>query len=94
MIPRHLSRGERQRLALACVLAMDQQVVIMDEPTTGLDMVESFEIMKVLTGMRNTGKTILMVTHNPVLAEKFSDRVVEMETGRVTHIRVPANGGA
>ncbi|HJK52167.1 MAG TPA: ABC transporter ATP-binding protein, partial [Methanocorpusculum sp.] len=92
--PRHLSRGERQRLALACVLAMDQQVVIMDEPTTGLDMVESFEIMKVLTGMRNTGKTILMVTHNPVLAEKFSDRVVEMETGRVTHIRVPANGGA
>lgn len=92
--PRHLSRGERQRLALACVLAMDQQVVIMDEPTTGLDMVESFEIMKVLTGMRNAGKTILMVTHNPVLAEKFSDRVVEMETGRVTHIRVPVNGGA
>ena len=44
--------------------------------------------------MRNAGKTILMVTHNPVLAEKFSDRVVEMETGRVTHIRVPANGGA
>lgn len=88
--PRHLSRGERQRLALACVLAMDQQVVIMDEPTTGLDMQESFEIMKVLTGMRNTGKTILMVTHNPVLAEKFSDRIVEMETGHVTAVR----GGA
>lgn len=88
--PRHLSRGERQRLALACVLAMDQQIVIMDEPTTGLDMRESYEIMRVLTGMRNAGKTILMVTHNPVLAEKFSDRIVEMETGRVTAVR----GGA
>ncbi|MDR0981012.1 MAG: energy-coupling factor ABC transporter ATP-binding protein [Methanocalculaceae archaeon] len=88
--PRHLSRGERQRLALACVLAMDQQIVIMDEPTTGLDMQESYEIMRVLTGMRNAGKTILMVTHNPVLAEKFSDRIVEMETGHVTAVR----GGA
>lgn len=88
--PRHLSRGERQRLALACVLAMDQQIVIMDEPTTGLDMQESYEIMRVLTGMRNAGKTILMVTHNPALAEKFSDRIVEMEAGHVTAVR----GGA
>lgn len=88
--PRHLSRGERQRLALACVLAMDQQIVIMDEPTTGLDMQESYEIMRVLTGLRNAGKTILMVTHNPVLAETFSDRIVEMETGHVTAVR----GGA
>ncbi len=91
--PRHLSRGERQRLALACVLAMNQQIVIMDEPTTGLDMQESYEIMQVLTGMRNHGKTILMVTHNPSLAEMFADRIVEMEAGHVTHIRVPAAGG-
>lgn len=91
--PRHLSRGERQRLALACVLAMDQQIVIMDEPTTGLDMRESYEIMQVLTGMRNAGKTILMVTHNPALAERFADRVVEMESGRVTAERVPENNG-
>ncbi|MDV0441148.1 ABC transporter ATP-binding protein [Methanorbis furvi] len=92
--PRHLSRGERQRLALACVLAMDQQIVIMDEPTTGLDMQESYEIMQVLTGMRNNGKTILMVTHNPSLAEMFADRIVEMEIGHVTKVRASANGGA
>ncbi|MDU9375932.1 Vitamin B12 import ATP-binding protein BtuD [Methanocorpusculaceae archaeon Sp1] len=92
--PRHLSRGERQRLALACVLAMNQQIVIMDEPTTGLDMQESYEIMQVLTGMRNNGKTILMVTHNPSLAEMFADRIVEMEIGHVTKVRASANGGA
>ncbi|MDV0443063.1 ABC transporter ATP-binding protein [Methanorbis rubei] len=92
--PRHLSRGERQRLALACVLAMNQQIVIMDEPTTGLDMQESYEIMQVLTGMRNNGKTILMVTHNPPLAEMFADRIVEMEVGHVTKVRASANGGA
>lgn len=91
--PRHLSRGERQRLALACVLAMNQQIVIMDEPTTGLDMQESYEIMQVLTGMRNAGKTILMVTHNPVLAGQFADRIIEMETGRVTAVRVPDGSG-
>lgn len=85
--PRHLSRGERQRLALACVLAMDQEIVIMDEPTTGLDFEESHEIMVVLTKMRNDGKTVLMVTHNPILAEKFADRIVEMKTGHVTCIR-------
>lgn len=43
---------------------------------------------------RNARKTLLMVTHNLVLAEKFSDRIVEMETGHVMNIRVPANGGA
>lgn len=85
--PRHLSRGERQKLALACVLAMDQEIVIMDEPTTGLDMEESYEIMVVLTKMRNEGKTIIMVTHNPQLAEEFADRIVEMELGQVTLVR-------
>ncbi|MCK9313680.1 MAG: energy-coupling factor ABC transporter ATP-binding protein [Methanocorpusculum sp.] len=87
MNPRHLSRGERQKLALACVIATNQDVVIMDEPTTGLDMNESYEIMRVLTEMRNAGKTILMVTHNPVLASMYADRIIEMDAGKITAIR-------
>ncbi|MDO5845250.1 MAG: ATP-binding cassette domain-containing protein, partial [Methanocorpusculum sp.] len=81
--PRHLSRGERQKLALACVMAAGQEIVIMDEPTTGLDAKESFEIMAVLTKMRNAGKTIIMVTHNPALAENYADRVISMNAGRI-----------
>ena len=84
--PRHLSRGERQKLALACVMATGQEIVIMDEPTTGLDMQESYEIMRVLTDMRNAGKTILMVTHDPVLANTYADRIVEMDAGKITLI--------
>ena len=87
MNPRHLSRGERQKLALACVIATGQEVVIMDEPTTGLDPKESYEIMRVLTRMRNAGKTILMVTHDPLLAAKYADRVIEMEAGKITAVR-------
>ncbi|HJJ42970.1 MAG TPA: ABC transporter ATP-binding protein [Methanocorpusculum sp.] len=87
MNPRHLSRGERQKLALACVIATDQEIVIMDEPTTGLDPKESYEIMRVLTNMRNEGKTILMVTHDPALAKRYADRTIEMEAGKITAIR-------
>lgn len=84
--PRSLSRGERQRLALACVLAMNQPVLILDEPTTGLDLKESFEIMELLMKIRNDGKTVLMVTHSPKIAEIVADRVVEMACGKITGV--------
>ncbi|WNY29007.1 Vitamin B12 import ATP-binding protein BtuD [Methanimicrococcus stummii] len=84
--PRYLSRGERQRLALACVLAMGQPILILDEPTTGLDLQESFEIMELLMKIRNEGKTILMVTHSPKIAEIAADRIIEMVGGKITNI--------
>jgi ATPase components of various ABC-type transport systems, contain duplicated ATPase len=84
--PRHLSRGERQKLALACVLATDQPVLILDEPTTGLDLKESFEIIDLLMKIRNAGKTVLMITHSPKIAEIAADKIVEMKCGRITDI--------
>ena len=81
--PRYLSRGERQRLALACVLAMGQPILILDEPTTGLDLKESFEIMELLMKIRNEGKTVLMVTHSQKIAEIVADRVIEMSGGKI-----------
>ena len=84
--PRYLSRGERQRLALACVLAMNQPILILDEPTTGLDLKESFEIMELLMKIRNEGKTILMVTHSPKIAEIVADRVIEMKFGKIMSV--------
>ncbi|WNY23658.1 Vitamin B12 import ATP-binding protein BtuD [Methanimicrococcus hongohii] len=84
--PHYLSRGERQRLALACVLAMNQSILILDEPTTGLDLKESFEIMELLMKIRNEGKTILMVTHSPKIAEIVADRIIEMSNGKITNV--------
>jgi energy-coupling factor transporter ATP-binding protein EcfA2 len=80
--PRWLSRGERQRLAIACVLAMRPPVLILDEPTTGLDGAESYEIVEILKQLQKMGHTIIMVTHSSEIAD-CADRVVRMEAGRV-----------
>ncbi len=80
--PRHLSRGERQRLALACVVAMGQEVFVLDEPTTGLDLAESLQIMEILMRLSDEGHGIVMITHNPGLATAFADRVLKMSNGK------------
>lgn len=81
--PRHLSRGERQRLALACVVAMGQEVFVLDEPTTGLDLAESLQIMEILMRLSDEGHGIVMITHNPNLATTFADRVLKMSDGKI-----------
>ncbi|MDD1715577.1 MAG: energy-coupling factor transporter ATPase [Methanolinea sp.] len=83
LYPRWLSRGERQRLAIACVLAMQPQVIILDEPTTGLDGREAREIMELLKHLQRDGRTIVMVTHSRQIAEECADRVITMEEGRI-----------
>ncbi|MFA5613866.1 MAG: energy-coupling factor transporter ATPase [Methanoculleus sp.] len=81
--PRALSRGERQRLAVACVIAMKPRVIALDEPTTGLDAQESAEIMETLGRLRRDGHTIIMVSHDMHLVEDCADRIVEMKDGRI-----------
>ena len=81
--PRSLSRGERQRLAIACVIAMRPKVIVLDEPTTGLDARESAEIMAILGRLRWDGHTIVMVSHDMRLVENYADRIIRMEQGRI-----------
>ena len=81
--PRSLSRGERQRLAIACVIAMRPKVIVLDEPTTGLDARESARVMEILDRLRGAGHTIVMVTHDLDIGEAYADRLVRMEQGRV-----------
>ena len=81
--PRHLSRGERQRLAVACILAMRPSIIILDEPTTGLDEHESDRMMELMSSLRESGHTIIMVTHNMRIAERYADRIIAMEAGKV-----------
>ena len=81
--PRSLSRGERQRLAIACVIAMKPNVIVLDEPTTGLDARESGRVMEILGHLRQDGHTVVMVTHDMRLGVEYADRIVRMEQGRI-----------
>jgi energy-coupling factor transporter ATP-binding protein EcfA2 len=81
--PRSLSRGERQRLALACVIAMRPKVIILDEPTTGLDLRESRRVMDIVRRLQQEGHTIVMVTHNMRLVQAYADRIVEIAEGKI-----------
>jgi energy-coupling factor transporter ATP-binding protein EcfA2 len=83
LYPRWLSRGERQRLAIGCILAMKPSVLILDEPTTGLDGAESREIIELLKKLQADGHTIIMVTHSREIAEECADRVIRMEAGKI-----------
>jgi len=83
LYPRWLSRGERQRLAIACVLAMQPKVIVLDEPTTGLDGRESREIMEILKHLQRDGRAIVMVTHSRQIAEECTDRIIAMEGGKI-----------
>ena len=83
LYPRWLSRGERQRLAIACVLAMQPEVIVLDEPTTGLDGNEAREVMEVLKELQQNGHTIIIVTHSREIAQEVADRIITMDHGKI-----------
>ena len=81
--PFSLSKGQRQRVALASVLAMETEVLVLDEPTTGQDYSEGLEIMEIVNELNLQGKTIIMVTHDMELVAKFAKRVIVLQKGTV-----------
>ncbi len=83
LYPRWLSRGERQRLAIACIIAMSPSIIVLDEPTTGLDGNEALLVMKILKDLQNKGHTIIVITHNKEIAQQCADRIISMEKGKI-----------
>jgi energy-coupling factor transport system ATP-binding protein len=81
--PFNLSKGERQKLALASVLALQPETIIVDEPTTGLDWAGALKIMQEIKHLKERGHTIIMITHNMRLVAEYADRVVIMNRGRL-----------
>ena len=82
--PFERSRGERQRIALAGVIACRPQLLILDEPTTGLDYRECVRIMDYLMGLNKTeGITVLMVSHDMELVQSYARRVLVLSGGRL-----------
>ncbi|WP_297498409.1 ABC transporter ATP-binding protein [Thermococcus sp.] len=81
--PLSLSGGEMRRLAMACVLAMETDYVILDEPTSDLDGWGFGAVVEIIGKLRGEGKGVLLVTHDVELALEVSDRAVILSNGRV-----------
>ncbi len=81
--PFFLSKGEKQRVAVAAVMAMQPDILVLDEPTTGQDFKRAKEIMDLAVRLHNEGQTVIVITHDMNLAAEYCDRVVIMEGGRV-----------
>ncbi|MCL6331596.1 Fe(3+) dicitrate ABC transporter ATP-binding protein FecE [Pectobacterium carotovorum subsp. carotovorum] len=78
-----LSGGQRQRAFLAMLLAQDTPVVLLDEPTTYLDINHQVELMKLLRELNQAGKTVVTVLHDLNQASRYCDHLVMLEGGRV-----------
>jgi putative ABC transport system ATP-binding protein len=80
--PDQLSGGERQRVAIARAVVMDPAVLLADEPTGNLDRASAGEVMELIEGMNAKGLTLVVVTHDPAIAER-AKRVVRMDDGAI-----------
>lgn len=91
--PHELSGGEQQRVAIARALATGNPVVLADEPTGELDFTTGAQILELLRRQSESGKTILVVTHNREIS-RMADRVIELSSGNIVHDGPPEGGRA
>jgi energy-coupling factor transport system ATP-binding protein len=84
MHPFFLTKGIRQRVAIASILALKPHTIIVDEPTTGQDIAQSLEVMNFLQRLnREQGHTIIIVTHEMPIVARYAQRVIALSRGRV-----------
>lgn len=89
--PRTLSRGQKQKVAIASAISMKPQVLILDEPTSGQDPWEAQNLMELLTSLNQQGITIILVTHDMELIAQYAARVVVLEQGHKVFDGTPEN---
>jgi energy-coupling factor transport system ATP-binding protein len=90
--PLNLSGGQMRRVAIAGILAMDPQVLILDEPTAGLDPQGQSEMMEMFNNLHaKHNKTIILITHDMNFVAKYAKRVIVMNNGKVVFENTPTN---
>jgi energy-coupling factor transport system ATP-binding protein len=82
-VPFTLTKGERQQVAVASVLATQPQVIILDEPTTGLDYRRQRSMMEMLKRLNRAGHTVIIITHSMGVAAEYATRTIVMKEGAV-----------
>ncbi len=86
--PNQLSGGEQQRVALARALANNPKIILADEPTGNIDPQMSIDIMNLLIKINKLGKTVIVVTHDQSLVDRYQQRVIRLEEGHLVDDRV------
>lgn len=81
--PFNMSRGQRQRLCLACLIALNPEILILDEPTTGLDYRECMQMMGKIKELNEKGTTVIMVCHDMEVVLDFASYVIVMNKGQI-----------
>lgn len=82
--PKHLSGGEKQRLAIARAISTEPRVLIADEPTGNIDHVATWAVMDLLMKINEMGTIVMMTTHDVEIVNKLKKRVVSLDRGKIT----------
>ena len=88
--PFELSGGEKRRVAIAGIIAIDPDILVLDEPTAGLDLVGSKIILDLILELNKSGKTIILVTHDMNIVMNYADHVVVVNDGQIAFEGTPS----